>query len=254
MRGNKLKTKLLGLIIAFAIAIVLSAIISTMLHLIFIKVPEEILNITPNNIITSISNSKEHFQMFVLVLTSFMLFTLITIFKVFDLKDYKSKNYKVTNNIEIPLPVGESQNQQGSAWWLSKKQYPKVFGVNRLDSKNLEIKKLTRIANEEKNQIENNKEYKESKEEINPIFESGGLIVGKKDKTVCSLYLKSIKEKIKIPLLNIRKVEDIYYIKDDLHSLTVRCNKIWKNSKLSYRNNYKYRNVKRTTKYDNFRS
>ena len=65
-------------------------------------------------------------------------------------------------------------------------------------------------------------DYKESKEKINPIFESGGLILGKKDKLICTPYLKTIKGKIKIPLLNIRKVEDIYYIKDDLHSLTVR--------------------------------
>lgn len=226
MKGNKLKTKLLGLIIAFVIAVILSAIISTMLHLIFTKVPEEILNMTPNSIITSISNSREHFEMFVLVIVAFMLFALLSIFKVFDLKDYKSKTYKVTNNIEVPIPIGDKQTQQGSAWWLSKKEYPKVFGVNRLDSKNVEVQKLIQIANEEKKYIENNKPYKEKNVKINPIFESGGLIVGKKDKIICKPYLKTIKNKLKIPFLDIRKVEDIYYIKDDLHSLTVRCHKI----------------------------
>lgn len=224
MKNNKLKTKIISLIIAFAIAVILSGIISMILHLIFTKVPEEILNITPTKIIRSLIENKEHFEMFVLTIISFMLFALLTIFKVFDLKDYKSKNYKVTNNIEIPLPVGESQNQQGSAWWLPKKEYSKVFGVNRLDSKNSEIRKIIKIVNEEKSYIESNKDYKESEEKINPIFESGGLIVGKKDKLICTPYLKNIKGKIKIPLLNIRKVEDIYYIKDDLHSLTVRGN------------------------------
>lgn len=68
--------------------------------------------------------------------------------------------------------------------------------------------------------------YKEPKISIEPIFESGGLIIGKKDKLICRSYLKTIKGKFKIPFLNIRKVEDIYYIKDDLHSLTVRCDKI----------------------------
>ncbi len=68
--------------------------------------------------------------------------------------------------------------------------------------------------------------YKEPKISIEPIFESGGLIIGKKDKLICRPYLKTIKGKFKIPFLNIRKVEDIYYIKDDLHSLTVRCDKI----------------------------
>ena len=217
MKNNKLKTKIISLI-----AVILSGIISMILHLIFTKVPEEILNITPTKILKSLMENKEHFEMFVLTIISFMLFALLTIFKVFDLKDYKAKNYQVTNNIEIPLPVGESQNQQGSAWWLPEKEYSKVFGVNRLDPKNPEIEKIIKVVNKEKSYIESNKDYKESKEKINPIFESGGLILGKKDKLICTPYLKTIKGKIKIPLLNIRKVEDIYYIKDDLHSLTVR--------------------------------
>ena len=150
MKNNKLKTKIISLIIAFVIAVILSGIISMILHLIFTKVPEEILNITPTKILKSLMETKEHFEMFILTIISFMLFALLTIFKVFDLKDYKAKNYKVTNNIEIPLPVGESQNQQGSAWWLPKKEYSKVFGVNRLDPKNPEIEKIIKVVNKEK--------------------------------------------------------------------------------------------------------
>lgn len=221
MKGNKLKTKIIGLVISFIIAVFLSAIISTMLHLIFTKVPEEILNLTLSKIVTSLTTNKEHFKMFILVIISFMLFALLTIFKVFDLKDYKSKNYKVTNNIEIPIPVGDRQNQQGSAWWLPKKELPKKFGVNRLDPTNSEVKKLIKIANEEKEYIKQDKPFKDDNVKIEPIFDSGGLIIGKKDKLICSPYLKTIKGKLKIPLLNFRKVEDIYYIKDDLHSLTV---------------------------------
>ena len=157
MKNNKLKTKIISLIIAFVIAVILSGIISMILHLIFIKVPEEILNITPTKILKSLIENKEHFEMFILTIISFMLFALLTIFKVFDLKDYKAKNYKVTNNIEIPLPVGESQNQQGSAWWLPKKEYSKVFGVNRLDPKNPEIEKIIKVVNKEKSYIESNK-------------------------------------------------------------------------------------------------
>lgn len=109
MKGRKLKTKILGIILAFFIAVVLSAIISTILHLIFTRVPEEIINIRPNTIIQSLSSSKEHFDMFVLTIIAFMLLAFLTVFKVFDLKDYKSKTYKVTNNIEIPIPIGEKQ-------------------------------------------------------------------------------------------------------------------------------------------------
>ena len=84
------------IVIGIVIAVILSAIISTMLHLIFTKVPEEILNLTPTKIITSLLTNREHFEMFVLVVIAFMMFVLLTVFKVFDLKDYKSKNYKTT--------------------------------------------------------------------------------------------------------------------------------------------------------------
>lgn len=220
MKCNKLKTKILELIIAFVIAVVLSAVISTILNLIFTKVPEEILNIRPHTIIESLSNNKEHFEMFVLTIIAFMLFVVLTIFKVFDLKDYKSKNYKVTSNIEIPLPIGEHQNQQGSAWWLSRKEFPKKFGVNRIDPKSTEIANMIKIADREKQFI---KEDKKNNEEntVDTIFSSGGLVVGKKDKLIIKLKLKPIRGLLKLPYLSFRKVEDIYYIDDDLHSLTI---------------------------------
>ena len=103
--GNKLPDPVTIFFILCGIIFILSAIISTMLHLIFTKVPEEILNLTPTKIITSLLTNREHFEMFVLVVIAFMMFVLLTVFKVFDLKDYKSKNYKVTDNIEIPMPV-----------------------------------------------------------------------------------------------------------------------------------------------------
>lgn len=107
---NELMKKIMGVIISFFIAIILSAIISTILHLIFTKVPEQILEITPTNIMVSLANSQEHFEMFILIIIAFMLFALLNIFKVFDLKDYKSKTYKVTDKIEIPLPIRRQTN------------------------------------------------------------------------------------------------------------------------------------------------
>lgn len=74
MKNNKLKTKIISLIIAFVIAVILSGIISMILHLIFTKVPEEILNITPTKILKSLMENKEHFEMFILTIISFMLF------------------------------------------------------------------------------------------------------------------------------------------------------------------------------------
>lgn len=220
MKNNTLKTKILSLLIAFAIAVILSSIISTILHLIFTRVPEEIINIRPNTIIQSLSSSKEHFEMFILTITVFMLLAFLTIFKIFDLKDYKSKTYKVTSNIEIPLPIGEKQTQQGSAWWLPKKEFSKKFGVNRVDLSKPEFANLIKLANEDKECIKEDKENA-NMTKIEPIFKTGGLVIGKKDKIIPKLKCKRIGKLIRIPYFSFRKVEDIYYIDDDLHSLTV---------------------------------
>lgn len=220
MKGRKLKTKILGIILAFFIAVVLSAIISTILHLIFTRVPEEIINIRPNTIIQSLLSSKEHFDMFVLTIVAFMLLAFLTVFKVFDLKDYKSKTYKVTNNIEIPIPIGEKQTQQGSAWWLPKKEFSKKFGVNRIDLSKKEFADLIKLANEDKECIKKDVENTDMTK-IEPIFKTGGLVIGKKDKIIPKFKCKKLGKFIRIPYFSFRKVEDIYYIDDDLHSLTV---------------------------------
>lgn len=207
------------LTIALIIAVILSSIISTILHLIFLRQPELIINMNPTMIITSIQNSKEHLEMFILIIIAFMMFALLTTFKMFKLKDYKSKTYKVTDNIEIPIPVGGKQTQQGSAWWLNKNEFEKNFGVNRLDVTEPKIKKLLELADIDKNCINANS-INNNNEKIQPIFKKGGLVVGKRDKHILTFDLKKIKN-IKIPLPKVKKVEDIYYIEDDLHSLTV---------------------------------
>lgn len=220
MKGRKLKTKVFEVILVFFIAVVLSSIISTILHLIFTRVPEEIINIRPNTIIQSLLTNKEHFEMFVLTIVTFMLLAFLTIFKVFDLKDYKSKTYKVTDNIEIPLPIGEKQTQQGSAWWLPKKEFSKKFGVNRVDLSKKEFAELIKLANEDKECIKSNTENT-NKTELEPIFKTGGLVIGKKDKIIPKFKCKRLGKIIRIPYFTLKKVEDIYYIDDDLHSLTV---------------------------------
>lgn len=219
MKGNKLRTKIIGLIISLLIAIVLSAIISTVLYLIFTRVPDKIVNITQSIMVESILQNKEHFEMFILVIIAFMLFSILTLFKVSDLKDYKSKTYKVTDNIEIPLPIGNKQTQQGSAWWLSKRDFLKKFGVNRIDLENKEIATLMNLAQQDKENIKQDKVCV-NEQNVNPIFKSGGLVIGKRNKNVPKIKIRTIR-KFKLPTLAFKKVEDIYYIKDDLHSLTV---------------------------------
>ena len=48
-----------------------------MLHLIFTKVPEKILEMTPQSIIESILCSKEHFEMFILIIIS-LIFVIVS--------------------------------------------------------------------------------------------------------------------------------------------------------------------------------
>ena len=203
---KKFSKKIFTLLIAFIISIILSAVISNVLHLIFTKQPEEILNLNAVKIINNLIEFEEAIEMFLLIILAFMCLAFVSTFKLFKLNNYYAKTYKVTPEIEIPLPVGKNQTQHGSAWWLEENKYKENFAVNTIDPANATIKEL----------LDEN-----SSKKVEPIFSKGGLTVGKKDRYIYSLNLN--KSKIKIPYLKIkrRKVEDVYYIADNLHSLTI---------------------------------
>lgn len=109
--GKRISKKIVTLLIAFIISIILSAVISTCLHLIFTKNPEAILELKPNKIIGSILTNAQNRQMFYLIILAFMTLACVSVFKVFKLNDYHAKTYRVTSEIEIPLPVGKNQTQ-----------------------------------------------------------------------------------------------------------------------------------------------
>lgn len=225
--NGKLRTKILALVIALIVGTILSIVGSWVLLQIFTKQPEEILNISIFKVF-SIFAIEEGIQIFVLILLCFILVMAISIFKMFNLDDYLSKTYKVTKEIRIPLPVGKEQTQQGSSWWLEKRSYPKAFGVNRFDPANSTISHLLCFAEKERkresNLMENPEEIIPGKNQVTEtvptIFKSGGLVVGKKDKTIIKPHIKKLGVFPYVSLTK-RKVEDIYYIKDDMHSLTV---------------------------------
>lgn len=215
--NDRLRNKLIGLILAFVIGIVLSGIITFCLINIFSRQPEKILDISYIEILNAVNSTKEGMQIFLLSLISFLLWIAISVFKFFDLKDYHAKTYKVTPQIEIPLPVGKGQTQHGSVWWLKPKEYTNNFGVNTIDPDNPTIKELLKVADEEKMQDDNIKtlDVTPLDEELQkPLFKSGGLTIHKKDRLVFS-RTKSF------PFFKTRKVEDIYFINKDLHSLTI---------------------------------
>lgn len=238
--NDKLRTKILTLIIVVVISIFLSIIISWVLVQIFTKQPEKIFSFNNLNILGmfSILKLEEGKQIFLLVLLCFILLLVFTVFRVFNLDDYLSKTYKVTKEIRIPLPIGKDQTQNGSSWWLNKKKFPSIFGVNIFDPENETIAHLLKRAEEERKKEEYLMEHQneiipgENKvtKTVDPIFEKGGLVVGKKDKNIYTPYIKKFKNIVPYISFSKRKVEEIYYIQDDMHSLSVGSTRSRKNS------------------------
>lgn len=242
--------------VTIVISIVLSCILANVLSLVYSENPQNIINLNPGIMIDRLFNEKAVNEMFWIILGMFLLLIIVTRFhRWFGLKNYKSKLYKVTDDIQIPQRVGDRQTQQGSAWWLNKKDYKKVFNVNTIDTENETIKKLlynadqetdaikritipykiieeNEVVDEEKLKAEIDKEYskirtKEIKLEEQKVFEKGGIVLGREERTVISIT-KSF------PFFKTRKVEDIYYVGDDVHTLTIRINSFRKNKMCSY--------------------
>lgn len=139
---KKIGKKVITLLIAFSISIILSAVIAVCLNIVFMKQPEAIFGLTPIKIINELIKYKTARDMFILIILAFMSFAIISTFKLFKLNNYYAKTYKVTPDIEIPLPVGKNQTQHGSAWWLDKNKFRENFGVNTIDPLNPTIKEL----------------------------------------------------------------------------------------------------------------
>ena len=107
---KKISKKCFTLLIAFIISIILSAVIATCLNLIFMKVPEQILELNPSKIIENLILYETTREIFVLVIISFMMLTLMSTLKMFKLNNYYAKTYQVTPEIEIPLPIRKKSN------------------------------------------------------------------------------------------------------------------------------------------------
>ena len=230
-------------VVTIIISIILSCILANVLSLVYSENPQSIMTLNPEIMVNRLFNDKAVNEMFWIILGMFLLLIIVTRFhRWFGLKDYKSKLYKVTDDIQIPQRVGNKQTQQGSSWWLSKKDYKKVFDINTIDTENETIKKLlynadqetnaikkitipykiiedNKIVDEEKLKEEIKREYskiktKEIKEEKQKVFKKGGIVLGREERTVlskCSTF----------PFFKTRKVEDIYFVGDNVHTLTV---------------------------------
>lgn len=212
--------------IASIIIAILSSVIANCLYYIFINDSMKILELNFSKVIFNTVQIEDVRLMFIILYIAFVVIAISSMFKLFSKENYRAKTYQVTDNIEIPKPVGKHQTQHGSSWWLPSKRFSENFGVNTLDPENPTVQSLIKFGNRLKKEIEEkdkpnvkkiiNKDYGQ----LEQIFKKGGLTVGKKDRTVFKLAFKKL-GKLKLPYLKARKVEDIYYIADNLHSLTL---------------------------------
>lgn len=229
--------------VTIVLSIILSCILANVLSLVYSENPQNIINLNPEIMIERLFNEKAVKEMFLIILGMFLILIIVTrVHRWFGLKDYKSKLYKVTDDIQIPQRVGDKQTQQGSSWWLGKKDYKKVFDINTVDTENGVIKKLlcnadqeteaikkitipykvveeNEVVDEEKLKVEIDREYSKIKNKVikieeQKVFKKGGIVLGREARTVFS-KCKSF------PFFKTRKVEDIYYVGDDVHTLTI---------------------------------
>lgn len=60
-----------------------------------------------------------------------MVITFLLLFRNKTKNIYHSEKVKLTDKIEVPVPAGDGQ--YGTAWWLQKKDYDKIFKYNIID-------------------------------------------------------------------------------------------------------------------------
>lgn len=133
--------------------------------------------------ISQIVANEKFLPLFFLIFSLFevLIFAMLVINK----NSFYSELDSITDKIKTPKSIG--QGQHGTARWQTQKEFEKNFKCNKLSIKrkrNFIIRKLFK------------KKQKEEKNEI----DKGGLVVG---------YKKT------------KKAEEIYFVDDNIHSLTV---------------------------------
>lgn len=119
-----------------------------------------------------ISKSPKSLQLFGLIFMLSIVASLIAL--TWNNETYKSKQYKVTDNISIPIPAG--QGQCGTAWWLQKADFNRAF-----DSFELDINQFKEWLKHNLDDIKG-KDSEQSYLDVDKIsINNGGIVLGKID-------------------------------------------------------------------------
>lgn len=119
-------------------------------------------------------------------------------------KPYQAKTYKVTEDIEIPIPYG--QGQHGTAWFMTDKEKKTMFKNVVISGTDATVQKLMKLGQKRYEAVETG-EVIESLPTTKPIFPAGGIVVGR----------ESTEAGERLPCIT-----------EDIHSLTIgatRCGK-----------------------------
>ena len=154
--GDNMSKTAMKIIFGAAITLICSVLnlfFSTLIHFQLKYGGFSVVKMTPLTCINSIASDGKHRMLF-LCLDGVTLL-LIAAFVFCQLgRSYESTLFEVTPKIKTPVRAG--QNQHGSARWLERSKFHKVFAVNEIDYKNVVIRGLT------------------------PVFKSGGIVIGAK--------------------------------------------------------------------------
>lgn len=99
---------------------------SVSLHYILSKDFESLLSIDAVSIINTILTERKVLAIFCIL--ELIVVSFLVLFSNRTKNIYHSKKVKLTEDLEIPAPVGDGQH--GTSWWLQKQDYDKVFKYN----------------------------------------------------------------------------------------------------------------------------
>ena len=124
--------KIIIFLMVVVISIPISIFFSNIVHLSLSGIAVDISNIEISYLLENLLNNENQFKIFLYLEILFVLF-FITVLFIQGENVYETGLMKITDNISTPMPYGKGQH--GTARWLTKKEYKKIFKCNILNLK-----------------------------------------------------------------------------------------------------------------------